>query len=144
MNDALQGPVRRCTSCGREKPITAFQLHRRYRGGRRRQCRNCVSAAQRRWRLLNPALVRAQQRRFRRRHSALRRTPEGGRKHSARMMAFYAVRLGFLPRKHRCEKCGIEDRCAPLYRHHPDYADPLNVVWLCAACHGEAHRKEAG
>jgi len=35
-------------------------------------------------------------------------------------------------------KCGREDSQA----HHPDYSKPLKIVWLCASCHGQEHRKE--
>ena len=36
-----------------------------------------------------------------------------------------------------CKTCGIENGFA----HHPDYSQPLKVVWLCQAHHSEIHRK---
>lgn len=35
-----------------------------------------------------------------------------------------------------CVRCGSKKR---LHRHHPDYAKPLEVIILCAKCHGEEH-----
>ena len=34
-----------------------------------------------------------------------------------------------------CEKCGSEKVVA----HHEDYNTPLDVVWLCQACHVQRH-----
>ena len=39
-----------------------------------------------------------------------------------------------------CEICGGER----THMHHTDYSKPLEVRWLCAAHHGEAHRKAEG
>ena len=30
-----------------------------------------------------------------------------------------------------------------LHGHHEDYSQPLEVVWLCAPCHGLRHRTGA-
>lgn len=46
-----------------------------------------------------------------------------------------AIARGFLVRPSACSKCG--KGCCP-HGHHPDYDKPVEVVWLCAAC----HRKE--
>jgi len=49
-----------------------------------------------------------------------------------------AVRAGRLPRPEACQRCGRE--CVP-HGHHADYARPLDVKWLCTACHGAEHRR---
>lgn len=49
-----------------------------------------------------------------------------------------AVRKGLIKRAECCEVC---DKRGPVDAHHMDYAKPLDVVWLCEACHGESHRK---
>jgi hypothetical protein len=36
-----------------------------------------------------------------------------------------------------CESCGEEKSQA----HHNDYNKPLAVIWLCAACHRNHHKK---
>jgi hypothetical protein len=40
-------------------------------------------------------------------------------------------------KKASCVKCGSEDS----QRHHPDYNNPLHVVWMCRECHLEYHRE---
>ena len=45
-----------------------------------------------------------------------------------------------------CEQCGLR---TPIDRHHPDYAEPTRIVWLCRRCHrmvhptGKAHEVQA-
>jgi hypothetical protein len=57
-----------------------------------------------------------------------------------------ALRKGVVGRPDRCQKC----RRAPspmkggrsrLQAHHPDYNKPLDVMWLCQACHHEWHKR---
>jgi hypothetical protein len=48
-----------------------------------------------------------------------------------------AVRYGKLIRK-PCEVCGATKR---IHAHHDDYDRPLDVRWLCASHHLEAHGK---
>lgn len=49
-----------------------------------------------------------------------------------------AVRKGLIKRAECCEVC---DKRGPVDAHHIDYARPIDVTWLCEACHGESHRK---
>lgn len=48
-----------------------------------------------------------------------------------------ALRDGLLIKK-PCEHCESSER---VQAHHTDYTRPLDVTWLCAPCHGVAHRK---
>jgi hypothetical protein len=142
MPETAEVATRKCTTCGQVKPITEFSPHKHYRGGRRWHCRACGAADFRRWRQENLAYARRRDLRYRARQNASRRTLAARRKQEVRKLSLYAVRLGVIARKYNCEKCGIDARHAPLHRHHPDYNNPLNVVWLCAVCHGEMHRKQ--
>ena len=47
-----------------------------------------------------------------------------------------AVRKGIL-NKQCCEICSHEK----VEAHHPNYNEPLNVVWLCRQHHAEIHRR---
>ena len=47
-----------------------------------------------------------------------------------------AVRDGRVKRE-PCRVCGA----GPSEAHHEDYAKPFEVIWLCLACHCEAHGK---
>ena len=56
-------------------------------------------------------------------------------KKNARSLANNALRFGNIQRQ-PCEKCG---EWAQM--HHPDYSQPLIVVWLCKKHHIEHHNK---
>lgn len=38
-----------------------------------------------------------------------------------------------------CEKCGVTES---VQRHHPDITKPLEIIWLCQACHVAADAAE--
>jgi hypothetical protein len=48
------------------------------------------------------------------------------------------VARGLIERPDRCSSCGAE--CKPQ-GHHADYSKPLEVTWLCRACHLAEHSK---
>jgi cell division protein FtsL len=51
----------------------------------------------------------------------------------ARLAVRNAIRHGDLVRPEHCQNCNAT--CKPD-AHHEDYAKPLEVIWLCDACHG--------
>lgn len=57
-------------------------------------------------------------------------------KDAARNMARLAIQQGVLVRQ-PCESCGATEK---IHAHHSDYTRPLDVNWLCAACHVTHHR----
>ncbi len=57
-------------------------------------------------------------------------------KQIARVEVAHAVRDGLLIRPHSCSSCGSGGR---IMGHHHDYSKPLDVEWVCAACHGKRH-----
>lgn len=62
----------------------------------------------------------------------------------AQNMAEYAIRIGALIPRDRCEECGsagtFDDGRRAIQAHHDDYNKPLDVRWLCQKCHHEWHR----
>jgi hypothetical protein len=143
--DIPPATVKRCTKCGREKPLAAFTRANQYRDGHKTQCKVCHAAYMHQWRRRNldraRAKARLQNRRRRAWTLAYSRTPEHQRKQAIRKVTYWAVKTGLLPAKDRCERCGATAAQARLERHHPDYSRPLWIRWLCTTCHGEAHRK---
>jgi hypothetical protein len=70
-------------------------------------------------------------REWRKRHPM---TPEQRLKANARALAAAYRRSGKL-RPRPCRRCGeARTEC-----HHPDYARPLFVIWLCRPCHLKLH-----
>ncbi len=52
-------------------------------------------------------------------------------------LIYRLVKRGLLTKPKECENC---QKKGHLHGHHPDYLQPLHVVWLCPACHGLVHR----
>ena len=59
--------------------------------------------------------------------------PEAKRAHG---MVQNALRKGLIRKSPYCQLCLQETR---LQAHHPDYTQPLEVIWLCSACHVAVH-----
>lgn len=58
----------------------------------------------------------------------------------ARIALQGAVRHGRIVKPSRCQECRTELPSAKLQGHHHDYSKPLDVEWLCQACHMRRHR----
>jgi ribosomal protein S27AE len=60
-----------------------------------------------------------------------------------RRIAYYQVRLalesGELVKPEFCSRCGKHSEFVDA--HHADYAEPLNVEWLCVSCHKKEHSR---
>lgn len=80
-------------------------------------CRACHAAYMREWRKTHPMSL-AQK-----------------RKDACRSYAGVYLRRGKL-KKRPCRQCGS----AKAEMHHPDYSQPLNVIWLCRPCHLALHK----
>lgn len=64
-------------------------------------------------------------------------TEEQKKKSNARSYANAYQRRGKI-RRSACSKC----QASLAQKHHPDYSNPLFVVWLCRSCHMQEHLME--
>lgn len=55
----------------------------------------------------------------------------------ARHLLAVAIKKGTVTRPASCSKCATA--CIPE-GHHEDYSKPLEVVWVCTACHMAGHK----
>lgn len=141
-----------CKECGETKPRDLF-----YRSNSH-SCKECVKERVRSNRRENVAYYRSYDR-MRYRHDDRRKeasvkssksdagkecrkryvkrvrteTPE---KYKARNAVSNAIRDGKMQKGKECYFCYAETN---LQAHHQDYSRPLDVFWLCPACHGKLH-----
>lgn len=148
---------KRCASCGEVLAVEAFTVNRRRPDGREPYCRACLATRRREDRARRPEELRAGSRRrvgaYRRTakgeaarlrakaaERARPRTTEARLRQNARLRFGALVRRGAVVRPTECERC--ERPCRPEAHHHLGYSGPYwcDVLWLCVACHGEAHQ----
>lgn len=136
--------MKTCIQCNNEKPLVEFYAHPRMSDGRLNKCKPCCIAYAKMRRVEHPEIVRAIERkkaiqpsrkqwRFQYQKTIRQRHPE---KYKARTMVSNALKRGQIIRG-KCVRCGSENTQA----HHPDYNQPLNVVWVCFQHHMEIHRQ---
>lgn len=91
------------------------------------------------WRENNPEKVKANKKRFVKKH------PEKLQQHRKKYAEshpkrVYAHRRNWLvPIGDSCSQCGSKEN---LVRHHPDYNKPKTVITLCTSCHLKLHQGE--
>lgn len=60
-------------------------------------------------------------------------------KRKAHQLVMFAIKLGVIKKDVECSKCGSTKR---IEGHHEDYDKPLEVEWLCNACHQRLHKRK--
>ena len=131
-----------CKQCNEAKELASFYRHPHGRNGLQHLCKDCQKHKMKMRRLTNPYVqqferARAktpERRKYARENSDRwnRENPAGYRAHN---ILHAAVRDGKLI-KQPCALCGTTEH---VHGHHKNYAEPLNVVWLCARCHHRLH-----
>ena len=148
-----------CTQCGELKPLDAFYRFRARRDGRESECKKCKNERVKAWQRANRDKTREYANRYNERNrEAVRANArknnekyrektrarvsrykrENREKARAHLAVHRAVVRGHLKRPSECSACGATG--VAIQGHHDDYSRPLDVRWLCAACHGKVHR----
>jgi len=134
--------VKRCSACGVEKPLEQFRRDSDGKQGRQSACKPCANARLDVWRAKTRERRLAYNRSYYNsdRGRAViagwqRRNPV---KRRAQYLMNQAIDRGDLVKPAACESCHETKR---LEGHHPDYAQPLLVMWLCRNCHKAWHRR---
>lgn len=131
-----------CHNCWDLKPREAFGRNPAMRSGYLKQCKDCRRAWARSYRESNRDAIRAKQLEWERRPDVRDRAqarlqawrlrfPE---RRAAQTALNNAIRDGRV-KQQPCWVCGKTAEA-----HHPDYSQPLDVVWLCVGHHRAAHR----
>ena len=129
-----------CFKCNITKSIGSFYKHSGMRDGTLNKCIDCTKIDTKKNREANIDKYRAYDRSRGNRQSSdylknyRAKYPNKRRAHNA---LNNAVRDGKIKRVSECSKCSSTDN---VVAHHSDYLKPLDVVWLCQACHKQWHR----
>lgn len=131
-----------CWLCGQEKLLNDFPRDKNRLEGRAYRCKTCDREAKRLKNHLPEEKERSKRYQKSERGAENRRLRQrrdywvNRHKYTAKRMVEALVNSGDMI-KQPCEKCGE----VKVVGHHPDYAKPLEVVWLCQKHHSEVHRK---
>ena len=129
---------KKCFKCGDVKPLSAFYRHPKMADGHVNKCKDCNKADVRNNRKTKLEHYREYDRKRGNRQSYgycreyRQRFPN---KYNAHRLVRQAIKSGKLFPE-QCCKCGSS--CG-THAHHDDYAKPLNVRWMCPACHKQWH-----
>jgi hypothetical protein len=118
-----------CTRCKNHLPETEFHAFYKGLGGLHSVCKTCHASDARK-------SIRKQYKLNPERFKNKRRDPVKVR---AKNLLNEAVKTGRIKKPSQCTECGS---LTIIHGHHEDYSQPLNVVWLCPACHGRRHRNK--
>lgn len=141
---------KRCFKCGETKPLDAFYKHPMMADGHLNKCAVCTRADARSNRAARLEYYQAYDRNRNRdparifdRKERERVKPQGPRietdpvKREARNKLSNALRDGKIKKPPECQICAVSDE--RLHGHHEDYSRPLDVIWVCPACHAFVH-----
>jgi len=129
-----------CTRCGKNKREADYQIRRASPDGLTASCRSCLKDYDRARSNL-PHRIKAREEYAKSPHgkqvcaTVKKRWIDRNReKRAAHGALWNAIKRGKLkPRP--CEQCGALN----AHAHHPDYKQPLDVIWLCPLHHKQAH-----
>lgn len=127
--------LKECFKCGAEKPRTNFYKHPGMKDGLLGKCKECTRAdvAARRFDPKSRDAVLKYDRSRKERRGKTTRTSNQNKAHKA---VSEAKRKGKIVKKDNCEKCNSD---FAVIAHHDDYLKPLDIRWLCQACHMQWH-----
>ena len=150
--------MKTCKRCNESLPLDSFHRHSGFKDGRRTICKKCANAQSRQyyndnrdqhletcrnWQSRNPEKLKQYQatHRHKMRKASVLWTQNHPKRTRAQKRLNYAVFKGEIERQKECQVCGCKE--VKTEAHHWDYDKPLDVIWVCTACHGWIHRKHS-
>jgi len=138
---------KKCFKCKVNKPIEMFYKHPKMADGYVNKCKECNKKDVRKnraakidyYREYDVARAKTETRKKLAKNTTKQWQELNQVKRAAHIIVGNAVRNGRLEKKYECSECGKKD-CI-IHGHHDDYTKPLDVRWLCAACHSAWHKE---
>lgn len=118
--------MKKCSKCSESKPLTEFHKEARKPDGHSPWCKPCKNAhatAGFKARLQDPNSLASKRKQL---YAAVGR----------------AIARSDLIRPDICPACKQKTDSREMHAHHHDYSKPLEVEWMCRACHTKDHVKE--
>lgn len=125
-----------CITCQASKPDTEFYSPPSLKGKRFSKCKTCCASAAKKWQSSNRGNMYVNHTRWKHKNPERMRIIK-----TAGSAVHNAVKSGKLTRPERCEQCGIAG--VRIEAAHIDYAQALNVRWLCRSCHVRFDKENA-
>lgn len=132
--------MKKCFKCGEVKDLSQFYKNKMMKDGHLNKCKSCarVDVQENRKKRIEYYREYDRKRGNRQTKDYLDEYREKfPNKYKAHTMVNNAIRSGLLFRE-KCSECGSDQK---THAHHDDYLKPLNIRWLCPACHKEWHQK---
>lgn len=147
-----------CFKCEKEKPLSEFYKHSQMADGHLNKCKECAKQDVLQHREENIDKIQAYDRergylphrvaardaykktkagRLALNRGKKRWTEKHPEERAAQLILRSAIRSGKM-KKQPCEVCGSVKH---VHGHHDDYTKPLDVRWLCSACHSDHHKE---
>lgn len=146
---------KRCFKCNEVKPRSEFYCHPQMSDGLLGKCKDCARRDVRENRIKRSEHYSEYERRRAITEERRRRSKEYQQNHPDKIAQYTRRYRANNPEKVRahsrvgdakrrgelspepCRECGSTKS---IHAHHEDYSRPLDVEWLCAACHAAEHR----
>jgi len=138
-----------CSACRLVKSLTEFYTERCRKDGLSYVCKSCASLKAKRYyatdqgRKTLAAYRRSDKGRQVRRLCVEKYYEENPLARVAHKALNHAVEAGRIVKPTSCEACQKSD-AAHIHGHHEDYNKPLDVRWVCPACHRKIHLPTPG
>ena len=155
--------TKECRNCGHIKPLSDYYKHKQMWDGHLNKCKECVKHRVAIHREKNIEKVREYDRnRPNEKERAIAHkervknlpidkkeaykkvkdkkisSPEYKNKQTVNRYLNNAIRDKRIEKLNYCEHCSADG--VDIQGHQPDYLKPLDVIWLCASCHGKEHK----
>lgn len=115
-----------CKKCGMKKPIDDFYECKSNRDGHLGKCKECTKRDVVNYRKKSPVAAL---------NTRIKTCAKNPTHSNAHRVVAAAIEAGKLKTPNECQGCGRKASETRLSAHHHDYTKPLDVIWLCAACH---------
>jgi hypothetical protein len=138
--------MKTCFKCKEEKDLSEFYRHKRMGDGYLGKCKECAKKDSTINRNKNIEKIRE----YDRKRSCLPHRLKLNKDKAIRFRAQFPLKY----KTHRAVSNAVRDKklikpkiCSACNKprkriegHHDDYSKPLDVIWLCSACHSQLHR----